>query len=108
MGTADELGQWTVGVVSLSLTFMRTRTHHCRALNMTAESARCVAKPLAKGASKMRLVAKAAGMCDRVQWLASLHRCAAPDKTRGVIQAHRINEVTAARTADREQLLQVA
>jgi hypothetical protein len=63
---------------------------------------------LAEGARKMRVVTKAAGVGDHAQRLARLHRCAALDKTRSMIQAQRVNEVAVGRTANREKFLEVA
>ena len=101
MGTAVELGHRTVGVVSLSRTFMRTGTHHAGAgaPNVTAGG---MAKLATESAGKIRVVAKAAGMGNHAEWLFSSGRKAALDKTRGMIKPHRTNEMTAGGAAQRE------
>ena len=75
---------------------------------LNAGRARRMAEPATEDAGKMRVVAKATGIGDCAERLACLHRCTALDKASGVLQAYRVKEMAAARTANREQFLQIA
>ena len=73
-----------------------------------SDGARRGAETPAEAARKMRVVAKAAGVGNIAEWLTCLHQRAAFDQTRRMIQTGRTYVVTACRSTDCEQLLQIA
>jgi hypothetical protein len=70
--------------------------------------ARRVSETTTELSCKIRVVAKAAGIGNLAERLACLCQCPAVQKSHGVIQTKRLDEIAASRTPERKELLKVA
>lgn len=96
------------------MTLSRTFTiagAHCSVAAATISigvGARRVSEPTSELLCKIRVVAKAAGISNLAERLACLCQCPAVQKSHGVIQTKRLDEIAASRTPERKELLKVA
>src|ERR1700730_10289953 len=95
--------------MSLTRTFTSSGAHRsvANALTVTCGGAWRVSEPTAELPCKMRVVAIAAGIANLAERLACICQCPAMQKSRGVSQTKRLDEMAAGRTPDREEVLEV-
>src|SRR5258708_6229987 len=75
---------------------------------MISGGSRRIAKTTAECSCEINVVAKATGVGDLTEWQPSLHQSPATQKTGGVIEAGRLDELAAGRASYCEEFLEIA